>query len=555
MEGRCVLDKIRIKNVRSLKDTGLIKLCPINLLVGNNSSGKSTFLRTFPLIKQSISKYIDGPILWAGDVDDYVDFGSFKETITNDNISDSIELTFVFDRQRMDAFLFPYNTYPFSTLRKSENNTEGDSHEIFYSVVIRSKGNTENCGEYVAKIEIKNCAHTLLIEYGPDGGISAAFLDDASVLLQPMGNDGMMRYGYFLTRSCIFSSTTIFGSKLPQYDSTVDGLRNTMMTWFDKKGKGRASSKSERDYLYLIYIVGELLCRGANATNITQKFIELYDTKDPYSVALQGDITVVQQRLKGYNDTKMNAIERDFLFVYFCAYLPDINKYLYDYFCQVHYIAPIRATAERYYRLRNTAIDDIDHQGKNLAVFLNSLSKERLNAFQSWTSEYFGFKIFVQREAGHLSVNVELKQSTGRFNLSDTGFGYSQILPIITQLWALSTKEKSAHISTPLIVAIEQPELHLHPSLQVKLAKVFIASIKLALQHGYQLQLILETHSDTIVNYFGTAIARRELSPKDISVVLFDKCLGCQYTDVCISSYDDLGYLKDWPIGFLSAGE
>lgn len=555
MEGRCALDKIQIKNVRSLKDTGLIKLCPINVLVGNNSSGKSTFLRTFPLIKQSINKYTDGPILWAGDVDDYVDFGSFKETITNDNNSDSIELTFVFDRQRMDNFLFPYNAYPFPTLKKLEYNTEGDPHEIFYSVVIRSKGDTENCGEYVAKITTKISAHTLQIEYTTDGGISAVFLDDETVLLPPMENEDMIRYGYYLTRSFFYSSTTIFGSKLPQYDSTVDGLRSSMMTWFDKKGKDRASCKSGRDYLNLMYIVGELLCRGASASNITQKFFELYDTKDNYSGALQRDITIIEQRLKGYNDTRRNAIERDFIFVYCCAYLPDINKYLSDYFRQVHYIAPVRATAERYYRLRNTAIDDIDHQGKNLAVFLNSLSKERLNAFQSWTSEYFGFKVFVQREAGHLSVNVELKQSTGRFNLSDTGFGYSQILPIITQIWVLSTKEKAAHSSAPLIVAIEQPELHLHPSLQVKLAKAFIACIKLALQHGYQLQLILETHSETIVNYFGTAIARRELLPEDISVVLFDKCLGCQYTDVCISSYDDLGYLKDWPIGFLSAGE
>lgn len=161
----------------------------------------------------------------------------------------------------------------------------------------------------------------------------------------------------------------------------------------------------------------------------------------------------------------------------------------------------------------------------------------------------------MQRESGHLSVNVELKESTGRFNLSDTGFGYSQILPIITQLWMLSTKERTTHSYAPLIVAIEQPELHLHPSLQVKLAKVFIASIKLAMQHGYQLQLILETHSETIVNYFGTAIAKGELSPNDISVILFDKCLGCPHTSVHISAYDESGYLKDWPIGFLSAGE
>lgn len=554
MKGRCVLEQIQIKNIRSLKDTGLIKLCPINVLVGNNSSGKSTFLRTFPLIKQSISKYTDGPILWAGDVDDYVDFGSFKETITNDKSSDSIELTFIFDPKRIDALFAPFY-FSFPTLKNTEQCNEERSFDTRYSLVIKSKGNAENCGEYVSKVIFQISTHVLEIQYSVDGQIDTVSLDGVKILLPPAEDDGMIRYGYYLTRSYFYTSTTVFGTKLPQYDSKVDDLRSTILPWFDRKGKGRVNIKSDRTYFSLIYVVGELLCRNVSVTELSQKYKDLYDIRESDSEALTREIAVVEQRLKGYNDAHRDAIVRDFLFIYFCAYLPDINKYLSDYFGQVHYIAPVRATAERYYRLRNTAIDDIDHQGKNLAIFLNSLSKERLHAFQAWTTQHFGFKIFVQRESGHLSVNVELQKSTGRFNLSDTGFGYSQILPIITQLWMLSTKEKSTHSSTPLIVAIEQPELHLHPSLQAKLAKVFIASIQLALQHGYQLQLILETHSETIVNYFGSAIARGELSPNDISVILFDKCFGCPYTDVRVSSYDDSGYLKDWPIGFLSAGE
>ena len=554
MKGRCVLEQIQIKNIRSLKDTGLVTLRPINVLVGNNSSGKSTFLRTFPLIKQSISKYTDGPILWAGDVDDYVDFGSFKETITNDKGSDSIELTFVFDSKRIDALFAPFS-FSLPALRRTESCDKDNSLDTCYSIVIKSRGDTENCGEYVSKVIFKISTHTLELEYSMDGHINTVFLDGTKILLPPVEDDGMLRYGYYLTKSYFYTSTTIFGTKLPQYDSKVDDLRNIIMPWFDKKGKGRISLKSDRTLLSLIYIVGELLCRNVSITELSRKYADFYDIEDSDPESLTREIAVVEQRLKGYNETHRDSVVRDFLFIYFCAYLPDINKYLSDYFSHVHYIAPVRATAERYYRLRNTAIDDIDHQGKNLAIFLNSLSKERLLAFQTWTTDHFGFKTFVQRESGHLSVNIELQKFTGRFNLSDTGFGYSQILPIITQLWMLSTKEKTTHSSTPLIVAIEQPELHLHPSLQAKLAKVFIASIKLALQHGYQLQLILETHSETIVNYFGTAIAKGELSPDDISVILFDKCFGCQYTDVSVSSYDDSGYLKDWPIGFLSAGE
>ena len=549
MEGRCVLEQIQIKNIRSLKDTGLIKLRPINVLVGNNSSGKSTFLRTFPLIKQSISKYTDGPILWAGDVDDYVDFGSFKETITNDGNSESIELTFVFESQRLGTFNSPlYYSSPF--FRKMEHNIED---KVTYSMVIKSRGTDENSGEYVSEVEIGICSHVLHIEYSEDGRIVSVLLDGFAFPLPPM-DDEDMRYSYYFSRVYFYSSTSIFGTKLPPYDAVVEEVRSTMAGWFEKKPKQRVV-KSERSYLNLISVIGDLICRGIDVADLSSSYSALYNTEDPEAVQLEKELLVVEQRLKGYNDQNRHSFIRSILFIYCCAYLPDIDKYLSDYFKQVHYIAPLRATAERYYRLRNTAIDDIDHQGKNLAIFLNSLSAKRFKAFQAWTLEYFGFRIFVQKESGHLSVNVELKESTGRFNLSDTGFGYSQILPIITQLWMLSTKERTTHSYAPLIVAIEQPELHLHPSLQTKLAKVFIASIKLAREHGYQLQLILETHSETIVNYFGTAIARGELLPDDISVILFDKCLGCQHTNVRISSYDNSGYLNDWPIGFLSAGE
>ena len=45
---------IRLKNFRSFEDTGRIELKPITILVGANSSGKSSFLRFFPLLRQTV---------------------------------------------------------------------------------------------------------------------------------------------------------------------------------------------------------------------------------------------------------------------------------------------------------------------------------------------------------------------------------------------------------------------------------------------------------------------------------------------------------------------
>ena len=103
------------------------------------------------------------------------------------------------------------------------------------------------------------------------------------------------------------------------------------------------------------------------------------------------------------------------------------------------------------------------------------------------------------------------------------------------------------------MIAIEQPELHLHPAVQARLAKAFIACITLARKNKCDIQLLLETHSETIVNYFGRAIARGLLKPDDVSVILFEKGVDQSVTKVRNSGYDEDGYLVNWPYGFFES--
>ena len=67
------MDSIRVERLRCLAYTGDIKIKPLTILLGQNSSGKSSFLRVFPLLKQSIESRTSGPILWSGRL---VDFGN-----------------------------------------------------------------------------------------------------------------------------------------------------------------------------------------------------------------------------------------------------------------------------------------------------------------------------------------------------------------------------------------------------------------------------------------------------------------------------------------------
>ena len=343
-------------------------------------------------------------------------------------------------------------------------------------------------------------------------------------------------------RASVRSNT--FGYTLPDIGPLLDKLCRSVLN----------PENDDFDSYYfpqVAAVIGEKIANNKAVQRLVEE--EIVNYPDDYFEAYNAVVSMLE--------STDNADLREVLKIcFFYKSFRIIDEYLAVYFKQVHYIAPVRATAERYYRLRNFAVDEVDFQGKNLAIFFNSLSKKRLEDFQVWTNKQFGFAVSVKKVGGHLSLQIKLKGSNQEINLSDTGFGYSQILPIITQLWELSTQEKKRQQGfirpsekLPLVIAIEQPELHLHPAIQAKLAKAFIAGIDLARSNGYELQLIMETHSQTIVNYFGRAIARGQLKSGDVSLIFFEKKPGENITTVHKSFYDDDGYLNNWPYGFFDS--
>lgn len=543
MKGDCALKSIRIQNVRCLKDTGDVPLAPITLLVGENSAGKSTFLRTFPLFKQSIRKRTDGPILWAGDVDDYVDFGSFEETVTDDDgQANAKSITFQFQ------FSMPpihYHYVDDTSLSILEDNLP-----IAYSITIlrqRKRDYVSNLNISMGKTEfafdlLGQCKGLICIDGKPFQQTKLRSRVDSHTLYPPYIMRGLMR-------------ESVFDFILPMAKNVVENVSEALSQVENEypfqivRSIGRIRSMHWKEALGAQ--VGECLCRGFSISDILRMVPESYQA---YS-ALKALLDALQTSLNHGEEHLIASLKLFALYEYF----QQIDAYIGSYFRRVHYIAPLRATAERYYRLRNLSIDEVDYQGSNLAMFLDGLRrKRRLSEFQKWTDIHFGFHVRLATKGGHLSVEIALRDSKHFSNLSDTGFGYSQILPIITQLWYLSSKKPSVDTylnqEVPLVIAIEQPELHLHPALQAKLADAFLASIQLAKENGIYLQLILETHSATIVNYFGRAIAEKRLQKDDVSLVLFIRSLETGEAEVRTSSYDEDGYLTNWPVGFLAPG-
>jgi predicted ATP-dependent endonuclease of OLD family len=233
-----------------------------------------------------------------------------------------------------------------------------------------------------------------------------------------------------------------------------------------------------------------------------------------------------------------------------------IDDYIIDSTKSIFYIEPVRAGIVRYYREQDLSVAEIDPTGKNLPMFLRNLTESERKEFKEWTLQTLGFEVKANAKHGQIALHLREEDSTQEYNLADMGFGFSQILPIVAQLWILVKKtQKSRRENIPRILSIEQPELHLHPNHQAKVADMFVAAIKLAQENKIDLRLIIETHSETIINRIGNLIYNKKLNQDDANVILFEKKHADKSADISVSGYDSDGCLTNWPYGFFQPEE
>ena len=117
----------------------------------------------------------------------------------------------------------------------------------------------------------------------------------------------------------------------------------------------------------------------------------------------------------------------------------------------------------------------------------------------------------------------------------NVGFGIPYVLPLVV---ALLTVDKNG------ILLIENPESHLHPRGQTKMADL----IARAAARGTQ--IICESHSDHIINGVRIAVKNELLACDDLAVVYFDKDED-QITHTIEIAVDQNGNLSDYPEGLL----
>lgn len=132
---------------------------------------------------------------------------------------------------------------------------------------------------------------------------------------------------------------------------------------------------------------------------------------------------------------------------------------------------------------------------------------------------------------GRTGVN----ESSRLIRPANVGFGLTYSLPIVVACLA-------APAGTLLL--LENPEAHLHPQGQAALGLL----VAQAASDG--VQILLETHSDHVLNGIRVAVKTGCLLGRDVSINYFRRDVGTGFVTVDRPSISDKGRLSHWPRGF-----
>ncbi len=177
-------------------------------------------------------------------------------------------------------------------------------------------------------------------------------------------------------------------------------------------------------------------------------------------------------------------------------------------------------------------INLVDRDGRSHEQSSNALLTQ-MNIAPSSTDDsrsYFEQRLALWDDAGGLYVGLD-----------EVGTGISQVTPVLAMLYG----EKNT------LLQIEQPELHLHPRLQSRLADAMADSIALGNT------LMVETHSEHLILRLLHLVRHqtpipalgRALQPDDIQII-FVEGDGAQSKIIPIEVTPSGNLSRPWPNGF-----
>lgn len=221
-------------------------------------------------------------------------------------------------------------------------------------------------------------------------------------------------------------------------------------------------------------------------------------------------------------------------------YLSVINKTYIDFtniLVNLSYIGPLRARPKRFYERGGEIYQSVGIRGQHTADLLYNNYDQIADKLNYWVEKFgIGKRLRCESLTSNLfQIVVESGESNFKTNFADTGFGGSQLLPLIVQ--TLIAKENTITIA-------EQPEIHLNPRLQTILADLFVEMATTS--HS----VIVETHSEHLLLRLRVLVAEGKISADDIAVYFISR--EDSESQIRRVNLEQDGHINhdEWPSGF-----
>ena len=204
----------------------------------------------------------------------------------------------------------------------------------------------------------------------------------------------------------------------------------------------------------------------------------------------------------------------------------------------------LRGNSERIYKQTSTGpqyIGTFDHYTANVIHEWQETKDRHLETVTNalHTLELTG--AVATKKIGDVGIEVQVGRlphtntgETDMVNIADVGYGVSQVLPVLVAVIVAEPGQ---------LVYLEQPELHLHPNAQVKLAQVLADAAKRGVR------VVAETHSSLLLLGVQTLVAEGKLSPELVKLHWFSRNED-GITEVDSVDLDEAGTYGEWPVDF-----
>ncbi len=478
------LTGLGIENFRVFKDYTEFDFAPITILTGTNSSGKSSLFKALLLLADNAKEENPKSLNFSGKLSETHLLGSFNLSINNEVANNNIM-----------------------------------SFEVFY--------------------EVKNKHYTLLLKYEKVNGSGNRLIEFGIKTLNVETNEKFYTHrilynneyqkytsylgiAYFIQREFIESL-----SKKDYLDENTSDARN--INFISKKVQNVIKKLGDKDNVFLKELNRYLIDRWFSlASMFEEDKLEIRNIYNKYHYEklrqpikfddfINGLPVKDRQNFtkninyKPFFDDLAHLNIRDVLKKEYLDCLLDIPNKAYKLVeelqecLEFEYESAVRANAKREYKTipEGTTFNELLVRFNKLEFNENSEEKRFIN---KWVSAFgIADKVeFIWHEIRGTEIKV---YKNGKIlNLTDLGFGVTQLLPILIHITICKTN----------YLILEELESNLHPAIQSKLADMLIDA-----HNTFHIKFIVETHSEYFIRKLQYLTAKKEITPTDTAIYYF----------------------------------